>query len=142
MKRMLLAGLALGFPTAGAQALEGPAGQVFQAVATRDTDFARVGDTATIRFDAGGGVTVSGIANAMGSDPWTSEWSAENNGEIWVGVEIFWMDPWGERPTCRSWPDYPIGADITSVGGDWEATGVCWLGPDGGRLDWTITRIE
>ena len=142
MKHRVLTALALGLLTCSAHALDGPAGQVFQAVATRDTDFARVGDTATIRFEEGGSVTVSGIRDAMGSDPWTSEWAEENNGEIWVGVEIFWMDPWGDRPMCRSWPDYPVGADITTVSGDWEATGVCWLGPEGGNMDWTITRIE
>ena len=78
----------------------------------------------------------------MGSDPWSTEWSETNNGRFYVDADIFWMDPWGERPECRSWPDYPIGEDITSVGGDWEATGVCWLGPEGGALDWRITRIE
>lgn len=142
MKQMIIASLALSLLTPCAFANDGPAGQVFQAVATRNTDFARVGDTATLRFEAGGTVTVSGIQDAMGSDPWSTEWSETNNGRFYVDADIFWMDPWGERPECRSWPDYPIGEDITSVGGDWEATGVCWLGPEGGDLAWRITRIE
>ncbi|OLF81550.1 hypothetical protein AWH62_02450 [Maricaulis sp. W15] len=57
-------------------------------------------------------------------------------------ASIFWTDAWGERPACRSGPDYPVGANIESVGGDCEATGLCRLGPDGGQLDWEITRIE
>ncbi|WP_417494167.1 hypothetical protein [Maricaulis sp.] len=142
MKTMLLASLTLVLAAPVALADDGPAGQTFTAVATRDTDFARTGQTATIRFEEGGSVTVSGISDAMGSDPWTSDWQEQSNGEISNGVSIFWMDPWGGSPICRSWPDYPIGADIESVGGDWEATGVCWLGPDGGDLAWRITRTE
>ena len=142
MKTLIISSLAVCLLAPAAVAQDGPAGQTFQAVATRNTDFARVGDTATIRFESGGQVTVSGIQDAMGSDPWTSEWGEESNGRIYVDADIFWMDPWGERPICRSWPDYPIGANIESVGGDWEATGVCWLGPNGGSLAWEITRIQ
>ncbi|WP_417477703.1 hypothetical protein [Maricaulis sp.] len=142
MKTTLLASLSVLLLAPVAFADDGPAGQEFTAVATRNTDFAREGQTATIRFEAGGDITVSGVMDAMGSDPWTSYWQAESNGEITNGASIFWMDPFGDRPTCRSWPDYPIGADIESVGGDWEATGVCWIGPEGGEGDWRITRTQ
>ena len=142
MKTMLMASLALILAAPVALADDGPAGQEFTAVATRNTDIARIGQTATIRFEAGGEITVSGVMDGMGSDPWSTEWNEDDNGEITNGADIFWMDPWGEPPICRSWPDYPVGADVESVGGDWEATGVCWLGPDGGSLDWRITRTE
>ena len=146
MKHVIFAALALalglGLVTPAAQALDGPAGQVFRAVATRSTDLAQEGDTATIRFEAGGQVTVSGIRDAMGSDPFTTDWHEEANGEIYNGLDIFWMDPYGEPPVCSRWPDIPVGANIQDVGGDWDATGVCWLGPAGGWMNWSITRIE
>ncbi len=142
MKHMLVAALAFGLATPAALAFDGPAGQVFRAVATRSTDLAQEGDTATIRFEQGGQVTVSGIRDALGDDPFTGYWNEASNGVISVGLEIFWMDPYGDPPVCYSWPDIPVGANIEDVGGDWNATGVCWLGPQGGEMDWSITRIE
>ncbi|MFY0636723.1 MAG: hypothetical protein JXQ94_02210 [Maricaulis maris] len=134
--------------TGGAAALEsdGPEGQVFEAtgVATYGDWVRYTGQTATITFDGGGNVTVSGITDAMGEDPFTGAWVEFSNGRIRVDLDIFWLDPdaAGEgAPECYSWPDYPIGEPIEDVGGEWGSEGTCWTGGDVSQR-WNIRRVE
>lgn len=123
-----------------------PAGQVFSLQSTdRVPNIPPSGLSGTIRFDAGGSWTVSGFADAMGEDPFSGDWTQESNGEIIVNNDMLWNDSYAageERPSCREWPDYPIGTPIEDVGGEWGSTGVCWVAADGETPNWDIVRIE
>jgi len=122
-----------------------PAGQVFSVTALEGNQYARVGASGTITFDAGGNWTVHGIKDAMGSDPFSGPWLTMSNGEIQVDNDLFWMDPEAageDVPRCREWPDYPLNTPIQDVSGGWQATGVCWIGWEGGTSYWDIQRIE
>ncbi|WP_339739345.1 hypothetical protein [uncultured Maricaulis sp.] len=127
-----------------------PAGQSFSLRSTdRVPNLPAAGYSGTIRFEGGGyeggSWTVSGFPDAMGEDPFSGEWSMEANGEIIVSNDMIWNDPYAagdDRPSCREWPDYPIGTPIEDVGGEWGSSGVCWVAFDGETPDWEIIRIE
>lgn len=145
MTAMTLA-LALTGGAAAALASDGPEGQVFEATGVATWGDLQVyhGQTATITFEAGGNVTVDGIEDAMGSNPFTSAWVEFSNGRIRVDLDLFWLDPEaaGEgAPECYSWPDYPIGVPIEDVSGDWGSEGTCWTGGDVSQ-SWNIRRVE
>lgn len=125
---------------------DGPEGQVFEATGVASWgEWQRFeGETATISFDGGGTVTVSGVTDAMGSDPFTGAWVAFSNGRIRVDLDLFWVDPEAageDAPECYSWPDYPIGTPIEDVSGDWGSEGTCWTGGDVSDR-WRIVRVE
>lgn len=134
--------------TGGAAALEGdgPAGQVFEAtgVATWGDRQVYHGQTATIRFEPGGTVTVQGVEDAMGDTSFSGAWWEASNGRIRVDLDLFWLDPEAageDAPECYTWPDYPLDVPIEDVSGDWGSEGTCWTGGDVSQI-WNIRRVE
>jgi len=145
IKAALAAALAAA-PASAAFALDTPEGQVFEATGVANWgEWQRFyGQTATITFEGGGDATVSGVTDAMGSDPFTGAWVEFSNGRIRVDLDLFWLDPDAageDAPECYSWPDYPIDVPIEDVSGDWGSEGTCWTGGDVSQM-WNIRRVE